>query len=69
VTVLVSAIQRRLDEIAIDQLRAEVVRLHEELESTRSSLANAEDVALTWQREASYLRDCLDAYEFKECDL
>lgn len=48
----ITAIARRLDAIAIDQLRAEVVRLAEENEGLRQRLADAEQDADWWRADA-----------------
>ena len=45
-------IRRRLDAIAIDQLRAEVSRLAEENEELRKQLAWAEQAAEAWRDDA-----------------
>lgn len=43
ITKQLAAIQRRLDKTAIEQLRDEVARLHEELEVTHVQLVKAQD--------------------------
>jgi hypothetical protein len=62
VSVSITSIQRRWDEIAIDQLRAEVLRLHSELEEARSTAECNLEAAEAWKQEAAYLRDLLDMY-------
>lgn len=46
-------IQRRLDAIALDQLRAEAARLAAENDDLRNRLAWAEDDAESWRRDAT----------------
>ena len=48
-----TALRRRLDAIALGQLRAEATRLAAENDDLRSRLADAEDDAEFWRREAT----------------
>lgn len=50
-------LKRRLDAIALDQLRAEVVRLHEENGQLRDNLYWAEQAAESWRDDALRLMD------------
>lgn len=53
----VTALQRRFDAIALDQLRAEVVRLHEENNQLRENLHWAEDAAEYWREDALQMQE------------
>ncbi len=45
-------LQKKFDGFAIDQLRAEVVKLHQELVDTKTLLASAESRAEYWEENA-----------------
>lgn len=47
------SIQRRLDAVALEQLRAEAARLIEENENLRERLSRAEDDARWWAEEST----------------
>jgi regulator of replication initiation timing len=51
--VSVDTVRRRLDRIALDQLRAETARLAAENDDLRDRLATAEENADFWSREAT----------------
>jgi len=53
VSISLQGIRRRLDAIAIEQLRAEVSRLAEENEALRDECARAAEDADFWSREAT----------------
>jgi hypothetical protein len=48
-----AAIQRRLDQLALDQLRVEAARLADENERLRQQLADAEEQARFWWEQAT----------------
>lgn len=63
-TTTLARLQKRLDALALEQLREVAAKLYEELEETKDRLYRAEESADFWQQHAQDLQQSLHDDEF-----